>query len=287
MLRLFQDFFIKDHFSNLPKNWRNLFKTVKLETFGNFLDFQQPVSAQQVWPLSLLSLRKMIQANCLPRQQQSKPFTANGFSINNKKPPTKTNYLDNERLQREFSRHVKPKKKYEIQQMSLQIAQLSAKTGTTFVIDIGSGLGHLCRILAYDYGLNVVGVEAQTDLKNRAETWDKKFETTAWKVCKDVKKYRPHHFLKRISFETTPDDFNQVRFNSFVQIFYLSFSQMVQEAGGSSHDYGIVGLHPCGNLAPILLKTFSENAEAKFLVLASCCYHRMFLYVFSFTRESD
>lgn len=39
--------------------------------------------------------------------------------------------------------------------------------------------------------------------------------------------------------------------------------------------FGIVGLHPCGDLAALLLKIFNESIEAIFINLVGCCYMKL------------
>lgn len=39
--------------------------------------------------------------------------------------------------------------------------------------------------------------------------------------------------------------------------------------------FGLVGLHPCGDLAPILLKLYSSRDEAKFICIVGCCYMKL------------
>ena len=61
----------------------------------------------------------------------------------------------------ENARKLKPKKQYEIALLAPQIARLAARLGTTCVVDVGAGQGHLARTLAARFGLDVVGVEQQ------------------------------------------------------------------------------------------------------------------------------
>lgn len=227
---------MEDHYSKLPSTWKTLFETLTLEAFGEFLDLQNSIPAKNVWPLSLLCLRKMVQTNCIPRQQQSSPFKANGFSID-QETPVKTVYLNRERMQYRFSKNVKPKKRYEIQQMSLETARLAAKTGVNFVIDIGSGLGHLCRVLGYGYGLNAIGVETRVDLNKRAASLDLHLEKAARKIfkCGGVEKFRPCHLLRTISLDTSSQDFNQVglelRISGLMLFFFQDGSRIWWEFG--------------------------------------------------------
>lgn len=39
--------------------------------------------------------------------------------------------------------------------------------------------------------------------------------------------------------------------------------------------FGIIGLHPCGDLASLLTKFFLQSNEAKFLNLVGCCYFKI------------
>lgn len=44
---------------------------------------------------------------------------------------------------------------------------------------------------------------------------------------------------------------------------------------GTAFRFGIIGLHPCGDLASILINFFLENVEPKFLNLVGCCYFKI------------
>ena len=48
---------------------------------------------------------------------------------------------------------------------------------------------------------------------------------------------------------------------------------------GSTNDvarnYGLISLHSCGDLTPLMLKLFNNVNEIKYLVAFSCCYHSM------------
>ena len=40
-------------------------------------------------------------------------------------------------------------------------------------------------------------------------------------------------------------------------------------------DHGILGLHTCGDLGPILIRLFCQNPSAKFLQSVGCCYMKL------------
>lgn len=37
----------------------------------------------------------------------------------------------------------------------------------------------------------------------------------------------------------------------------------------------LIGLHTCGDLAPIILRNFVSNPDAQVLVNVGCCYHKL------------
>lgn len=79
-----------------------------------------------------------------------------------------TECLTHKNLKNLFVRHVKPKKRHETVAMAKLCADAAVKSGINCVVDIGGGKGHLSRLLAYGYGLNVICVEAQRNLISSA-----------------------------------------------------------------------------------------------------------------------
>lgn len=39
--------------------------------------------------------------------------------------------------------------------------------------------------------------------------------------------------------------------------------------------YGLIGLHPCGDLGPLLLKHFVHNSKVKFICVVGCCFMKL------------
>lgn len=62
---------------------------------------------------------------------------------------------------------------------------------------------------------------------------------------------------------------------------FISMFQQILECFDISNEeretfsFGIVGLHPCGDLAAILLNIFLNCKEAKFLNIVGCCHMKM------------
>lgn len=47
------------------------------------------------------------------------------------------------------------------------------------------------------------------------------------------------------------------------------------ESNDTTFEFGIIGLHPCGDLASILINFFLRCPEVKFLNLVGCCYFKI------------
>lgn len=66
-------------------------------------------------------------------------------------------------LQHVFRRHLKPKKQHEVARLSLVAGYVARTTCDGVMVDVGSGQGHLSRLLAYGHDVRVVCLEAQDE----------------------------------------------------------------------------------------------------------------------------
>lgn len=185
----FQDFFTENHIQKLPRSWTEQLQRIPPEELGYLMDLK--VQKQQcVWPLSLLSLRCILQYVSLPRDPDE---SCAMYYLNNKSERTsvkyekeeKNNFIHNRikgnnfekkfpcfkhlKLKNLFLKHVKPKKRYEIFRMAEMTAEIAEEMSVSYVVDVGSGLGHLSRIMAYGFNLNVCCLETQLPLSKQAE----------------------------------------------------------------------------------------------------------------------
>lgn len=97
----------------------------------------------------------MLKQLCLPRQQQDLQET--------------DVKLFDEKLLKLFWKNVKAKKRHEIAVISDICRKSTCKTDCIYVVDVGSGLGHLSRMLNYQCNLTVCAIEAQNKLSKQAE----------------------------------------------------------------------------------------------------------------------
>lgn len=64
-------------------------------------------------------------------------------------------------LQHVFRRHLKPKKQHEVARLAIVAGQVARAACRGVMVDVGSGQGHLSRLLAYGHNVRVVSLEAE------------------------------------------------------------------------------------------------------------------------------
>ena len=147
-------------------------------------------------------------------------------------------------LDKFLNKHLKPKKIHEINKLSAAIhsaADLDCK-----LFDVGSGHGHLSRRLAFKYGYRLISVDS-----------DPKLLSTAGEL--DDRLIGDFPFLKS---RPKPRQIN----------FKIS-SENCAELTAGEPNFGLIGLHTCGNLSHDLLK-LHKDSDSRYLWLCSCCYHK-------------
>lgn len=118
----------------------------------------------KVYPLSFLALISSVKALSLPRTSSfyHKPEIIDDTAIDRCR--------SHPNLKNLFLKHVKLKKRHEISLMARVVNDVAKKSECDAVIDFGSGLGHLLRMLAYKYELYTAGIECQLQLIEEARS---------------------------------------------------------------------------------------------------------------------
>jgi hypothetical protein len=117
-------------------------------------------------------------------------------------------FTQDEKLLKLFWKNVKAKKRHEISIMSKICYETAVKTDCFYIVDIGSGLGHLSRLLNYGYGFKVCTIEAQEVLSQQAKILDEEFETILEKKFKGCLKYhKTVHINEKIQADVTVNEF--------------------------------------------------------------------------------
>ena len=158
-----------------------------------------------------------------------------------------------------FHKHIKPKKRHELFRLGQTCSLVSAATNCQTVLDIGGGMGHLSRLLNFGYGLNVICLECNENLGEQAARLDKQLAETCAKLGVAIEKAFPSHVTAMISPDTKNLD----------ELFDRHPSIQLD------HNYGLIGLHTCGDLGPTMIRLFSRVPEIRFILAVGCCYMKM------------
>ncbi|XP_041975584.1 protein RRNAD1 [Aricia agestis] len=229
------DFFVDDHWGKLPLAWQFAFKNMDPQDLGDILTRKQ---TKHVLPLTFLSLLKSVESLSLPRKSE-KLWTEN---------------LDSSKFKHLFLKHVKLKKRHEIGLMSNVVSKVAYQYSCSTVVDFGSGLGHLVRILSYKHKIDAIGIEAQSQLSEEARKLDLEWEYTAKKQLSE-EEISNLHKPKHVNFTLSSTNQLDILINDT--------------------SYGLIGLHPCGDLGPLLIKHFVSCEKVKFICVVGCCYMKL------------
>uniref|UniRef100_A0A336LK04 CSON009167 protein n=1 Tax=Culicoides sonorensis TaxID=179676 RepID=A0A336LK04_CULSO len=251
------DFFVCDHWNTLPNSFKSLENDISYEHLVRLLLEKQSVEQTRVkiLPLSLLAIKKLNEIVCITRN--SSVIDAKRDEINEKSVESKLDSV--------LKKRVKPKKLHEIQKI-LKICDRTIKlSNVRTIIDFGSGLGHLSRHLQYKLGIDIICIEQNLALVNEAIAID---TIMAQKYLK---------FTKNLETKTVPGNIFHIPkclktekdFQSVLASIQNNFNQI------ENSNIGLIGLHPCGDLAVLLLKSFLNSPEVKFILIVGCCYMKL------------
>ncbi|XP_073847672.1 methyltransferase-like protein 25B [Musca autumnalis] len=248
------DFYVDDHWGKLPPSWRSYFEEVSPEQLCFLLSFDTTQQAtnkvNKVWPLTILALRQTFQQLCIDRRQQCRESLPS------------SPLLTHPKLKHIFTKGVKPKKRHELETMASLCNQICQEHPVDFVVDFGAGLGHLARNLSYAYNIKVCCLEMQTKLNKQAYEMDDYMEKLKKKYVPDVPSQKPEHVDLCLTAEMSPEEFLQT----------IEKNMEIQDR---NYQFGIIGLHPCGDLGAILMRMFIKCQQAKFLNFVGCCYMKL------------
>ncbi|KAM9294549.1 methyltransferase-like protein 25B [Gastrophryne carolinensis] len=168
------EFFTDNLWESLPASWRAALSGLSAPELADQL--LSPRSSEEgryksVWPLSLLALK--VTAHSLAFCRTLRYEEVDGPQ---KRPAEfRDNLCQSSLLDPLFRKHVKPKKQHEIRRLGKLVKNLCTATRCDHVVDIGSGQGHLSRVLTFGFGLDVTAVEADPHLVTMATKFDQDF----------------------------------------------------------------------------------------------------------------
>ncbi|XP_001603138.1 protein RRNAD1 [Nasonia vitripennis] len=275
------DFFEDDLWQKLPSVWRSFLDQLSPDELGRWILGES--ENKKVWPLSLLALRRFIQVAEIGRDHR-KPSTTLKCSAstcriveeNREENPAKKQKLEEKKptitakdgqFDNLFGKHVKQKKRYEINVMSEIAANSAKKANCNCIVDIGSGMGHLARVLAYRHELSVTCVEQNRSLLDGARKWDEQLSASLAKHLPDFRERKPRHVSLLV--EASSEARRQLA-DQLTRVFG-------EDEDNNDTGFGIVGLHPCGDLAASLLRLYANEESARFICIVGCCYMKLTL----------
>ncbi|XP_072394827.1 methyltransferase-like protein 25B [Diabrotica undecimpunctata] len=243
------DYYVDNHWNKLSTSWSNYFEEIKISELSDLLNLSKPLNGI-IHPLTLLCLRCVIDNYTLSRTRADFSAEISPFE-------------DNKNFMNFFWKNVKLKKRHEIDVMAKLCYRLAKETNCFHIVDIGSGVGHLSRMLSYGYGIKMCTVEAVDAFTKLAEIMDSNFENALTKrKISHRNTFKTVHVNKRITNDLKAQDFLTVVQNAF---------------NNKNVKFGIVGLHPCGDLGATLLRLYTECSNLVFINIASCCYMKITL----------
>ncbi|XP_032662812.1 protein RRNAD1-like [Odontomachus brunneus] len=273
------DFFQEQLWEKLPNSWTLILQVVSPEEFGKWLS--SDISCTRVWPLSLLALRQVTKNLQINRDHRNHESTLRcgraknvAYNLDNfisegkdERPQNIHDFL--KKHSNLFLKHVKIKKRHEIQEIAKICADCARESDAKCIVDVGAGMGHLARSLAFKYDLCVTCIEQNESLSQQARKLDQELLVSISKHLPNLPVKLPRH----VSVKLEKTDFEQAETVENIQrIFSESFHRSKTKTG-----FGIVGLHPCGDLAATLLRLYTSRREAKFICIVGCCYMKLTL----------
>ena len=256
------DFFVEDHWSKIPENWKQFLNTATPEDLAFLIDLNNEDSEptfNKVWPLEILALKATIKRYALNRTPISRLQLMTDLKVpvlhQDANTPNVYNWPENctdeltveagqhKALQHVFRKHIKPKKQHEIVRMSQLAILLASKTRETNKLDIGAGLGHLSRLLAFGHNFKVTCLEAEDQFGSTAVQFDQDLirATSKSTISQNQEDKKPKHVTLKL--EPKLDS------NIFVEKMHDTFGD---------HSFGLLGLHTCGDLGPTIGTKFSK-----------------------------
>ncbi|KAG8193061.1 hypothetical protein JTE90_028173 [Oedothorax gibbosus] len=289
------DYFVKELWTKLPVGWLEVVSNLEVHDLEAFLNPENSIRYREPWPLSLLAFRSSAFALTALRKSIKSPEVIKKFLNENffEDEEGRNNTITSEKTKLSFStnefeeksgqhknipefcrRHVKPKKQHEIFRMA-QLSDIVFKHfGLKFAIDMGSGQGHLSRLLALCYNVKMATIEANQGHVSGAFQFDqqaltalehskKKADTSQNSVISNSTSL-PHHVEGSITVASSDSYLEKVLKDTWNETF-----------DENKESFALMGLHACGNLTETILKTFVKQKHCEVLLSIGCCYMKL------------
>lgn len=180
------------------------------------------------------------------------------------------------------------KKLHEIGILAALIAGTSKSRGAKDVIDVGAGQGYLALVLAFEYRLSVIAVDAcahHADVTNKRALRIQKYYSARSRKSQQEGLRHPHVRAPQTVTCRVGTGESPAALSSLLPVMKESKSSEAfaedtsadrdETPGAEVKDCSVVlaGLHACGDLSAIMLRTFVECKEVAAVINVGCCYN--------------
>lgn len=160
------------------------------------------------------------------------------------------------------------KKSHEVEKMSEFVNLICKAFNIKDILDFGSGKGYLGAYLALRYGLSVTGIDCS--------------ETNSANALKRAKKYLKYWnaYLKNKSDSSKSRQFTEnLEYRPLTAYvdgnFDIASIIRTDDAEPVNKTTMLTGLHTCGDLSSMCLRTFARTPTIKAVCAVGCCYHHL------------
>jgi len=187
------------------------------------------------------------------------------------------------------------KKTHEVCEMSKFVMRYVQKYSIDCLVDLGSGKAYLSQVLSTMHNTPVLAIDSKEGNTKGAEIREKNLkakwaalevraaERKDGQVPSNRKKRakKKHEIIKVNEGEilndspAEPSDHLLVTLTQYVEDGADIGDLVDKNFPRKNHNYGLIGLHTCGNLASTSLRTFLTSPGCKFICNVGCCYNHL------------
>lgn len=236
---------------------------------------------QENWPNSLKKFIGTLRSLAFQREQADLQMVLPGWCMAS--------------LNTVLSQGMNQKKKHEVKVLSAIISLIASDLKSRAIVDVGAGQGYLAQVLSFHYKHSVLAIDACShhgNVTSARSTRIKKYYLA--QIRKSGLEAKNLRLPKAMTFHVLSVDALKSLANMSLQEDHVEKTSMtgddqektnLQESkcltlGNADEEPSLVlaGLHACGDLSVIMLRTFVECKEVKAVINIGCCYNLLTEY---------
>ncbi|KAF3441136.1 hypothetical protein FNV43_RR15047 [Rhamnella rubrinervis] len=258
--------FFKDRlWEAVDKEW---IECLRKEPVENLLQIPSGI-VQEHWPASLKEFVFTSRSLAFPREQTDLQKALPGLNL----CP----------LNSVLSQGMNLKKKHEVEVLSAIVSSIASNVGAPTIIDVGAGQGYLAQVLSFHYRHCVIAIDACSHhgrVTNARAERIKKYYAAQMRNSEPGKRNLimpktitcrviSNEMLKSLAYKATREDIG-------IEQYCATHDSKLQQSSCNADNVAslvLAGLHACGDLSVMMLKTFLDCEEVKSVISIGCCYN--------------